>query len=147
MNQCCTCGPDLPADSGPLCATGWQGRATWLAHSCLSGVITFVASSADWPGEPVQSHAFLCLRSISQPLLRDPGKQTAPGEQPLPGQKEWGERGRRALLLQTSRPGRIPPNTSQGNEGQRRPWGVGTGWNQETLGSGADSLWAFEHVS
>lgn len=33
------------------------------------------------------------------------------------------------------------------NEGQRRPWGVGTGWNQETLRSGADSLWAFEHVS
>lgn len=145
--QCCTCGSDLPADSGPLCATGWQGRATWLAHSCLSGVIIL------WLPQPIGlvtlfkvmlSCAFEAFPSLSSETLES---RQLPGEHPPPGQKEGGERGRRALLLQTSGPGRTPPNTRQRNEGQRRPWEVGTGPSQETLGSGADSLWAFEQVS
>lgn len=57
------------------------------------------------------------------------------------------ERGEgRPPLLQTSRPDRTLPNTSQRNEGQQRPWGVGTktGVRRPWFLS---SLWALGQVS
>ena len=60
--------PQTSLQTAGLCVQWLAGRASWLAHSCLSGVITSVASSADQPGESVPSRALLCLRSVPQPL-------------------------------------------------------------------------------
>lgn len=52
------CVPLLAGPSG-------RARASWLAHSCLSGVITSAASSAACPGESARSHGLLGPQSIS----------------------------------------------------------------------------------
>lgn len=101
-----------------------RARASWLAHSCLSGLITSVASSAAWRVSVFKVMLYCTLEAFPRlsPTQHFSSQRPwkADSSTGAPGQEECGERGRRASSPPNQRAGQnSSPHTRRETRGNR----------------------------